>query len=233
MTKVRFMFFLKGDMDNWWAACNSINYGMDWKMRIAPSLRRKIAGVPYKKAVKFLKPYLVNLYSERQDSVKVKMDKCSKYWNSIQGEILRILSRITKRKVWPEKIYCFYTSFPRSPYGWKRTHAWMYIQDRSLNKPKRCTSVMLHEIMHLQVHKYFWKYCEEKGLSYSQTNHLKEALTFLINEEFSGLVPHDKGYPIHRKLRIDLRTAWRKDKNFQRLLDAGINLMKTKYKNLK
>jgi hypothetical protein len=231
-TRVTFTFYLKGDMDNWWAACQKAGFGIDWKMRIPPNLRRRIAGVKYEKAVKFLKPYLKNLYKSRKKHIRKLMNACSTYWADNEKEIFKRLKKITKHPIWPERIYCFYTSFPRGPYGTARNHAWLYITEYSLKDRKRCASVILHEIVHFQFHKYFWVYCEKHGLNDQQTQHLKEAVTFLINEEFSDLVLHDKGYPIHKKLRAELRIVWRKDKNFGKVLDRGIFLIKNKYTDL-
>ena len=233
MSRVNFTFNLRGDITNWYDACNSVSYGIDWKIRIKPDIRRKIVGVKYEKAVKFLKPYLKELYKQRKNHIRELMDICSVYWDSNEKEIFTRLRKIMKHPVWPEKISCFYTSFPRCPYGFAKNHAWLYLEERHLEKQKVCATVMLHEIMHFQFHKYYWEYCREHGLNPSQTQHLKEATTFLINEEFSDLKLHEWGYPIHKRLRTELKKAWIKDKNFRRLVDRGIVLIKTKYLDLK
>ena len=232
MTRVTFTFYLEGDMRNWWRACNGSNYGIDWKMLIAPNLRRGIAGVKYEKAVKFLKPYIKNLYKRKKRHIRELMDVCSVYWADNEKEIFKRLRKITKHPIWPAKIYCYYTSFPRCPYGMAKNHAFLYITQLYLKYKKGCASTMLHEIMHFQFHKYFWEYCKKRGLDENQTQHLKEAVTFLINEEFSGLVFREKGYPIHKKLRAELKTTWRKERNFRKIIDRGIFLIKNKYTDL-
>ena len=62
-----------------------------------------------------------------------------------------------------------------------------------------------------------------------QISHIKEAFTFMIDDEFSDLGLRDKGYKIHKRFRAELSRIWRKDKNFARLLDKAIVLIKGKY----
>ncbi len=232
MVSVDFRFNLKGDMENWWGACNSSFMGTDWKMRIRPGLRKKIVGVRRSEAEKFLKPYLERRYRREGKRVQKRMDTCRQYWDANSAEIFARLKKITKRSVWPPTIYCFYTTFPRCPYGLQRNSGWLFITYKFLKNKKACASSILHEIMHFQFHKYFWSYCKRQSLDDAQIEHLKEAFTFLINEEFSDLVTRDRGYLIHRRLRRNLKDVWKNSKSFKRTLGEGISLMKGKYSYL-
>jgi len=57
---------------------------------------------------------------------------------------------------------------------------------------------------------------------------LKEALTFLLNEpEFDGIIlSQDSEYPEHQELRKKLKNIWLKNKDFQKLLDQAILIIK-------
>ena len=78
--------------------------------------------------------------------------------------------------------------------------------------------------MHLQFIHWYRKYCFKKGLTDSDFWHIKEAITFLLNEpEFSGIVLfRDKGYTVHQELRKKLEKLWEKDKDFKNFLDEVI-----------
>lgn len=66
-----------------------------------------------------------------------------------------------------------------------------------------------------------------KEITKEQSENLKEALTFILNEEFKDiLVPCDNGYLIHKELREQLKTTWLQNKEFDVLISKGIDLMK-------
>jgi hypothetical protein len=232
MVSVDFRFNLKGDIDNWWDACNSSFMGNDWKMWIRPDLREKIVGVRKDKAERFLRPYLEGVYKREGKHVLKMIGVSKRYWDENETEIYSRLSKITKKPIWPPIIHCYYTTFPRCPYGFKKNEGWLYINKKFAKNKKEYAGTVLHELMHFQFHKYFWGYCKKHGLSDAQINHLKEAFTFLINEEFSDIVSRDNGYRIHKMLRKDLSKIWKKSNNFRITLDGGILLMKRKYHNL-
>ncbi|MBU0906722.1 MAG: hypothetical protein KKD18_01160 [Nanoarchaeota archaeon] len=92
---------------------------------------------------------------------------------------------------------------------------------------------MLHEILHFQFEKYFWKGLEKKGLTENEIQHIKEATTVLINEEFLDVIPFkDWGYPLHKKFRKELTNIWRKKKDFKHLLNESVKFLKQKHKYL-
>jgi hypothetical protein len=82
-----------------------------------------------------------------------------------------------------------------------------------------------HELLHF--HYYHWN--EKKVLekcSKTESELLKEALTFLLNEEFQNiLVPCDNNYVQHEKLRLQLSKFWKEKKNYDALILYGIELV--------
>jgi hypothetical protein len=86
--------------------------------------------------------------------------------------------------------------------------------------------VIVHELMHLFFHVYFWGYCKKNGLGESQIKDIKEAFTVLINEEFKNLGFMDRGYEIHKDLRNYILKEWQKSKNFNRVLGLTIKYYK-------
>ncbi|MFH1376995.1 MAG: hypothetical protein ABIH25_05155 [Candidatus Woesearchaeota archaeon] len=85
---------------------------------------------------------------------------------------------------------------------------------------------MMHEMMHFMFHWHYWSYCEEK-IGKELIGHLKEATTFILNEEFRDLLKiKDKGYPMHKELREKLVKIWRKNKDFEKFLDKSFSVVK-------
>jgi hypothetical protein len=232
MVRVYFKLDMNKDMKNWYEACNSSFMGVDWKSRISPDLRNKIAGVKKEKAMKFLRAYLNEKYKDDGKLIHKTMGTARTYWGKNGVEVFRRLKKITGHPIWPSKIYCYYTTFPRGPYYMKKDFAWLLVPSGHSTDKLRYSSTILHEALHFQFHRYFWAYCKKCGLSFSRIDNIKEALTFLINEEFSDLVAEDRGYKVHKRFRRDLKMIWRKDKNFERLLDKAIVLIKGKYSYL-
>ena len=85
----------------------------------------------------------------------------------------------------------------------------------------------MHELMHFMFQKYYYKTCEEKGLSKEQMWDVKESFTVLLNLEFSDLrFQTDDGYFTHKKLREIIKNSWEKDRDFDKALESGIEFIK-------
>ena len=66
----------------------------------------------------------------------------------------------------------------------------------------------------------------QKNLGNELTSHLKEAVTFILNEEFSDLMgAEDKGYAIHKDLRLKLIKIWKENKDFEKFLTKSFPLV--------
>lgn len=232
-SKVGFKFDIDKDIENWRGACNSSFMGVDWKLKAPKNTLKHIVAKPKKEARQFLKKYLEKRYKKNSKYV-IKFEKEIKhYWQEREYEIIKRIQKITKKPFWPQKITCYYGTFARGNYRINENDAWMILDPKVwYTKEIFCVSI-LHEILHFQFHKYFWKYLESLEVSRKQIDHIKEATTFLINEEFQDLIPFkDWGYPIHKEFRQDLMHIWRNDKNFRRLLNESVKLIKGKYSSL-
>jgi hypothetical protein len=84
-----------------------------------------------------------------------------------------------------------------------------------------------HELMHIQFHNSkYWNLCE-KELGFTKTHDLKEALTILLDLEFRDLwIIEDGGYASHKKLREYIAKEWKKEKNFDKLINNSIKWIK-------
>ena len=67
----------------------------------------------------------------------------------------------------------------------------------------------------------------QKNLGNELTSHLKEAVTFILNEEFFDLMgAEDQGYAIHKDLRLKLTKIWRETKNFEKFLTKSFPIVR-------
>lgn len=89
-------------------------------------------------------------------------------------------------------------------------------------------TTICHEMLHLQFLFYYKEYLQKNGLNNDQIEDLKESLTFLLNEpEFEKIILcQDEGYPEHKELRKKLQKIWLKEKDFQKLIDKAIVIIK-------
>ena len=83
-----------------------------------------------------------------------------------------------------------------------------------------------HELMKIFFHNTYWPEIEKK-IGKEKTDDLKEALTVLLNLEFSDLwVAEDHGYGPHQNLREFIEKQWKKEKDFDKLLDKCVKYLK-------
>lgn len=207
------------DRWNWYDACNSIGYGMDWKMSIEKKLRDRIYNKTFNESKDFLKRHLEKIYEET-DIFKYK-NKIQKEFDKRKSDIVKTMERITGKPIYRNNITCFITSFPRYPYDFES--GCLYIaHDRDID---RQVAIFIHELLHFQYFAYLEKRVL-KFLSPEQSDSLKEAMTVILNEEFKNITScRDKGYEMHKKLRIKLLSLWKKTKNMNRFIDGAIKIM--------
>ncbi|MFH1376055.1 MAG: hypothetical protein ABIH25_00295 [Candidatus Woesearchaeota archaeon] len=147
-----------------------------------------------------------------------------KEWSKVEEEYLKKLEKIMQKPFLANKVICYSTILPRCNYWYKLPCPWFKLS--ILYPKKKWNQVCMHEIMHFMFHWHYWDSCR-KHLNEEKTWHLKEALTFILNEEFSDLLKEkDIGYPPHQELRKKLLKIWKKDKDFKSFLDKSIKVMK-------
>jgi hypothetical protein len=161
-------------------------------------------------------------------------EEVPQYWKIHKEEFILGISSIIKKEIYPKKLICYFTSFPRGTKD--KENKW--IRPSFLkNKQGKITiknyfRSIFHELMHIQVNHYI--ILGKLDLSQSQKTHLNESLTVLINYYFyPKLIDKDLGYEQNKRLRRDLVKFWRKNQNIQNLVKEGERLIKQKYLELK
>jgi len=226
MSKVKFHYDLKKDAWSWVLIAKDKNlWGLDWRDQVAhipDELLEKIKRASFSHAQKIVEEYIIN-HSKKEFKGKVRRSEMvllEKLWRTVEKKYFGMLSKITQKPIFAEEFGCYFTTGLMCPYNekenWFMVSMWHSI-------PASITTIC-HEVMHLQFLHHYKKYLEKKGLKNEQIEDLKEALTFLLNENgFNEIILcSDNGYPEHQKLRKKLGKIWQKEKNFSNFLDLAI-----------
>jgi len=230
MVKLNFNYNLKKDAWSWVLIAKDKNlWGLNWRDQIAQisdELLSKIEKVSFSRALNVVEEYIEKDSNKEYKSrvMNCEMQALEESWRLNELRYFKILADITKKPVFTDKFYCYFTTGLVCPYnekgGWFMVSMWHSI-------PFSITTIC-HELMHLQFLHYYKNYLKRKGLTNDQIEDLKESLTFLLNEpEFESIIlSRDNGYPEHKKLRKKLGAIWSKNKDFQNLLDEAVSFIK-------
>ncbi|MDP3900399.1 MAG: hypothetical protein Q8Q23_04950 [bacterium] len=220
MPKIKIKFEINRDAWNWWHACNKVSYGNDWKKFIDKDVADKLHGKTQEQAYKFLIPYLNSIYSDIDTKKLIKT--IQEGFQQKQAELFQIMEQVTKHKIYRDDFTCFLTSFPRFPYNYEKGYIWI-----SYKRPiENLLLTFIHELLHFQYFKY---YGERIWGELGQEKHgeLKEAMTIIINDEFSHVTNiKDNGYEIHQDLRKKLIKLWRKSCDMDIFIEDAIKILK-------
>jgi hypothetical protein len=88
----------------------------------------------------------------------------------------------------------------------------------------------LHELCHFQFIHYWRenKDSEVSKLTNNQFEFLKESLTIILDKDFMPIISKpDYGYDLHQNFRKELKKFWKKEKDFDKLVDFGVREIKT------
>ncbi|MFH1376999.1 MAG: hypothetical protein ABIH25_05175 [Candidatus Woesearchaeota archaeon] len=215
----------KLDIINCYNAINGKSFGTYFKS-FTEDFIKKIKDKPFEEVKEIIKEKIDFAYERDKERIEFVLKESEKGWMRINDEFFNRLEKIMKKKFLPKKITVYATVLGRCDYNYSLDDPFFKISIRSSPIPDTQIKTMMHEMMHFMFHWHYWDYCEKK-IGKELTGHLKEALTFILNEEFNDIGGYeDKGYPMHRELRKKLTKIWRKDKDFETFLDKSINVMK-------
>lgn len=145
-----------------------------------------------------------------------------KSWAGLNQEYFSRLERITGRQIYTDNFTAYMTTVGRCPYN-PKDNSFMISIRRPLLQGLRTSG---HELMHLQFSHYFWNEITTQ-IGNAKIADLNESLTVLLNSEFGDLwMVEDIGYPTHQKLRKFIASEWKKEPNFDVLIDKCIEYLK-------
>ncbi len=220
MPIVEFKFDKDRDIWNYWDSANKKSQFLDFSKFIPADLLRLIKGKSQKESYKIIEEILFNIHNSYL--IKVYLNSVSEAWKSIEKEYFKRLSKLTKQSICSKKFIAYITTTARCPYN--KDEKWFMIN--FFSSIPHTLRTIAHEIMHFQFYKYYFDDVE-KEIEKEKTEDLKEALTVLLNLEFKDLwFIEDKGYKKHEKLRKFIEKEWKKEPDFEVLLDKCINYLK-------
>lgn len=231
ITKVKFDYDIKKDIGNYLNSiyqCKRNKYGRDDLIeRISRKIPRNVLKLIQEsknrdEAAKVVHNYLINDFLDESSTENTKQS-LSKEWSKVEDLFFKKMEKFYEKPIYFKKITAYFTSLPICPYNFKEN--WFMVS--FLRSREQQILTVCHELMHFMFIKYYRNYCLQKGLSKEQFEDLKESLTVFLNTEFKGIVKvEDRGYLAHQKIREFLLKERKKTKNFQELLDKGIEFVK-------
>lgn len=220
---------LDRDIWNWFYGANYSNNGdrhftkkkdLDMVKRL-----RKIKSL--KAATPILKPFLKEKSADPNGDLMEFLDFAKVEFKEKFNSACQVMEKITNRPLSNSHFTLFVTTFPRMIVFYDDGIIFMYAKiDRELwGNP---IDGFLHELLHFQTDKY-WR--QNPGspvskLSEKEYFKLKESLTVILDEELKPIIElPDCSYPEFGKLRNLLHEHWKKNHNFDKLVNYGCELI--------
>jgi len=216
MPKVKFKYNREKDLENFYFRCNQ----KPIKEQIPEEIKNICAGKPFDSVKDELEEEVKKIIDEEVAELFVLA--VQKMWEKINNEYFMRLEKIMNKSFPFEEFVGILIHLNVCGYEPKSN-----LFQFSIRTPIGYSLLnTAHEIFHI----YFCKYYEEKildKLGEEKTHELREALTVILNLEFSDLwFPFkDRGYADHKKLRDFISDKWKKDKNFAKLLESCIDYL--------
>ena len=161
-----------------------------------------------------IKTFISEYLQERNVSTKACIQQYTDEWAIVSDEYHKRASGVFGVKL-PKLVTAYLTINNRCPYNIAENLFYVSFPRESVRK------TIMHELWHF----YTWYGLgpeEEVRLGKERYNDYKEALTVLLNEVCTDLLPEgmtDEGYPQHQTLRGDILKHWQSDKDIHKLWD--------------
>lgn len=224
--KVKFVISRKLDIENHLIGVNSYAKKLHSFYQKKNERYERLLILPLSERKKEISKEINWFYSVKN---KVKREKSLKkiqtHWNKIEKKYFKKLEEIHEKPFSYKQVSGVLSTAGRFGYNTGKD-CWFATDFKS--GPFRASYVAMHELMHFIFHKYFWDFCEKRGLSWKQTWNVKESLTILLNIEFSDILYGEKdyGYSEHKKIRTYIKKIWPKHKNFESFLKKTCDFTK-------
>ncbi len=182
---------------------------------------QQLQGMEEENAYPFLREYLEDFWKSHKDEANKKIIEMQSAFDTNKNAIFAKMEQLTHRPIYRNDFTIFLTSLNRGPYnvslGQTRSH---------IHRSWVCKA-FIHELLHFQTIHYYKEYIISKVHDEKKFEDLKEALTFLLNHEFSDIIENpDQWYPQHQELRKKLE-AYRvdSDKDFEKLIEYWCEIL--------
>ena len=189
----------------------------------------KLLKLSPKERINFIKKELSSFYSFKNKSKLEEItNDIQKHWNKTEKEFFRRIKEVFGKPFPYNSIRGVLSTGNRFGYNFK--NKWFAVDIYS-NK-FLAVDIAMHELFHFVFHYYFWKECEKYRLNWKQIWNIKEATTVLLNSDFSDLrLKPDNGYLEHKEIRNYILKGWKKNKDFNKVLEKTCKFVKKFKKN--
>jgi len=180
---------------------------------------------PYKLVKKkIIRTKIKDFTAKDIEALKKSKRRLEEFFKKNGNIIFLYIKKLTQKPIYTNTFYATFTTAGLMPYD-TRDSWFMVPAQKSIIKQ---ASVVIHELLHLQVANYYIKYCLQKGLSQQQFLELNEIVTSITIQQILKKLnlPIDKGYPKHKKINDKLAKYWTNKANFNDLIDKSITLTK-------
>lgn len=209
---------------NWYdASRHSSVYGTNWRDYLRDYFLEQFdnfVSLAPKQAKQAISKFLDGIYKNNAIFYIRQEEKLGKELSSKFFELCKVLENITGHELYFKNYKIFLTTFPRSPYNSEKGWFWFNIY-----RDEGIADVFLHEVLHMQFHKY-WRENQESLVSKlpdKNFHFLKESLTVVLDDDLKPLLKEaDRGYPAHQEFRQILHENWREYHDFDKLVTFGI-----------
>jgi len=216
MPKLSFNFIKEDDLFNLWESCNIDPLWKNDKKPLRQKFIDKWRGRTFNDCKLEIESHLELLYNSNYIDIFSK--SINEGWNKINNSFFEKLSNVTKKPIYTQSFSANLTTSGRC-YSNKETDSFMLsIRRPYLHALRTCG----HEIFHLQFEHYYWADVA-KRIGNRNTNLFSESLTVLLNCEFRDLlIAEDMGYEEHKNFRKYIEDIWTVNKDFNNLIDKGV-----------
>lgn len=225
MATIEFSINLREDAANWvrLGQLKRMPYGRslkDFAGEIPAPVLRLIRARPKQQAIALVHKYLQGRQDNFMTDLKAMKIFLEWYVDKYGNGLLNDIAKLTNKSIYRKTFFATFTLLQTCPYDPQR-HWFMVSAKRNMAKQ---VNTIAHEIFHLQFIHWYYQYCLQEGLSETQFQDLKEALTILLNEpQFAKYhLGIDVGYTSHQRLRKEIVRLWKKKTSYQVFLDACI-----------
>ena len=217
MSKVIFKFDKEKDLWNHW---HKSNWKSSWaNFKIHPKIKKICEGKKFEECKEELSAHLSKLQESK--IIQIEINSLEEYWGEIEQEFFKRMDNLMNKN-FDEDIIAYLTTLGVCPYDPDEPP---FIFSLFYSLPHQLQTCG-HEIIHLYFHKFYWDEVESQ-IGKEKTRDLKEALSVLLNTEFRDLwFAKDYGFEPHKKLRDFILEEWKKEKDFEKLLEKCFEYLK-------
>ncbi|MBN1325579.1 hypothetical protein JW977_01175 [Candidatus Falkowbacteria bacterium] len=165
---------------------------------------------------KFVEGYLKRNKIDMSANVKI----IEKNWRPVERKFFDRAEKIFRKKLPNEKIMVWLTIHDRCSYSFERNEFFIHLHFPAVNK------TIMHELWHF----YFYHTVGKKisdDFGPKIFNDIKEALTVLLNIEFSDILMgvEDKGYPQHTELRKQIVQLYKESNDIYKTIEGTLKVI--------